>query len=349
MAGVLQVARDGTRKLLDGYGAPPATPARLTLAEGIKEAAAPEIEDAIDRLVLTFKNRISPFLTETLGLDVGKFQLPRLFIFMLLLLRLRNNPMAAYLVIPAYFAYETVGFPIMQRLWTTLGPQLAARARLYAVIYERLLRRWWILKVPWGIRRHLRTWPQRLVLLGAAVAVALVTAMIRRAYRRLTSERARLQRQAKAFFRKQVRVYYQQRTELPEWFPDGSQNRLVGYARQALMLWPQLQAASGAWGSALDYKADPMAVVGLISVRRSMERLPLDLLAGSMVREFGASTDYSRQLLQREYARRRPGEVAKRALKMPDPPPQQQHQQHHQVNQTRAPQKYLTTPCSCAV
>jgi hypothetical protein len=112
--------QDGSRKLLNGYGAPP--PPVVTIAENIKEAAAPALDAAIDRVVDASK-RISPFLVETLGVDVSGAKAAKLGIGMMLLFRLRHKPMAAYLVIPAYFAWETVGWPVTLRLWDVFGPQ----------------------------------------------------------------------------------------------------------------------------------------------------------------------------------------------------------------------------------
>ena len=83
------------RPFPNGYGALFVPPAATTLAENIKEAAAPEVRALADTLVDVARSA-SAFFVETVGINVTASRMAEVGIGMALFFKLRNYPMAAY-------------------------------------------------------------------------------------------------------------------------------------------------------------------------------------------------------------------------------------------------------------
>jgi hypothetical protein len=201
-----------SRLFPDGYGAILLPQAPATVVANIKEAAAPELEAVADKL-LGVAQSASLFLVETLGINVSAPKAVELGMGMLLFFRLRHYPMAAYLVIPAYLAWSTVGWAVVSRLWERFSPGILLQLRLLSRRLELAVRLWWWRRVPWWARRVLHSRAQRLMLLLGAVAAVAAAATLRRQWRRAISEQARLGRQARRFFRQRARQFFQKETE----------------------------------------------------------------------------------------------------------------------------------------
>jgi hypothetical protein len=210
------------RAFLDGYGIAMST--STTVVDAVVEAAAPAIEEVLTSraaevvrglgrdLVLYFRER--GFVPTTTLMRTG--------LGVLLLIKVRNYPMAAYLVVPVYLLWETIGFSIVEGLWRRFSPQLLVQAaRYYEIGLVRLQRRWQRMRRA----QHALGWLRRNWQLagGTVVGTALLSWIVRRFYRWRNSPKVRFRADARKFFRAEAarRARRHGQTTSVGWLPRG--------------------------------------------------------------------------------------------------------------------------------
>ena len=199
-----------SRAVLDGYGIAMST--RSTVVQSITEAAAPAIEDVIaSRVVQSIFQAVADlalYLRER-GF-VPTTTLVRTGLGVLLLLKVRHYPMAAYLVVPVYLLWETIGFAIVENLWTRFSPQLQAEAvKRYTLGVARLGQRWRQMPRAQASWKWLRR--NQIKAGGSVLAGLLLSWIFRRIYRWRSSEAVRFRAQARVFFRAEAAHNLQKR------------------------------------------------------------------------------------------------------------------------------------------
>jgi hypothetical protein len=188
------------RAFLDAYGIAMST--STTVVDAVVEAAAPAIEEVLTgragRLVRGFAQEAALYFREK-GF-VPTTTLMRTGLGVLLLIKVRNYPMAAYLVVPVYLLWETIGFSIVEGLWRRFSPQIMEQAENYYDVgivwldyqWRRMRRaqravRW--LKSNWQLAG------------GTAVVTVLLSWIVRRFYRWRNSPKTRFRAYSRKFFR----------------------------------------------------------------------------------------------------------------------------------------------------
>lgn len=188
------------RAFLDAYGIAMST--STTVRDAVVEAAAPAIEEVLTgragRLVRGFAQETAAYFRDK-GF-VPTTTLIRTGLGVLLLIKVRNYPMAAYLVVPVYLLWETIGFSMVEGLWRRFSPQIMEQVENYYDVglvwlgyrWRRMRRaqravRW--LKSNWRLAG------------GTVVAAALLSWIVRRFYRWRNSPKTRFRAYSRKFFR----------------------------------------------------------------------------------------------------------------------------------------------------
>ena len=188
------------RAFLDAYGIAMST--STTVRDAVVEAAAPAIEEVLTgragRLVRGLVREVVLYFREK-GF-VPTTTLMRTGLGVLLLIKVRNYPMAAYLVVPVYLLWETIGFSIVESLWRRFSPEIWEQAeRYYDVCLVWFQYRWRRMQRPQRAVSWLKSnW--RLAG-GTVVATALLSWITRRFYRWRNSPKTRFRAYSRRFFR----------------------------------------------------------------------------------------------------------------------------------------------------
>ena len=215
------------RAFLDAYGIAMST--STTVRDAVVEAAAPAIEEVLTgragRLVRGLVREIALYFRDK-GF-VPTTTLIRTGLGVLLLIKVRNYPMAAYLVVPVYLLWETIGFAIVESLWRRFSPEIWEQAeRYYDICLVWFQYRWRRMQRPQRAVRWLKSnW--RLAG-GTIVTAALLSWIIRRFYRWRSSPKTRFRAYSRRFFRAEAARQLSDRRrhgQAPKmgWLPQGWQ------------------------------------------------------------------------------------------------------------------------------